>query len=375
MPILSQFRLDYGSICHRVAGVCEWAPRSGGKTDMITIDGSFGEGGGQILRTSLALSLVTGKPFGMENIRAKRKKPGLLRQHLTAVNAAVEVGKARVTGNFLGSLRLTFEPRTVQAGSYHYAIGTAGSATLVLQTLLPALLTADGASELVLEGGTHNPYAPPFDFLAKAFLPIINRMGPGVTARLERPGFYPAGGGKFTITIEPSKTLSRVDLMERGEILKHGAVGIVSQLSRKIAETELAVLRAKLSWGSECFRVEDVSSPRGPGNILMVVIESQRVTEVFTGFGERGVPADRVALSTFEQVHEYLSAGVPVGRHLADQVMIPMALAGGGKFRTLSPTRHSTTNIEILKKFLAVDVTVTAIDRPSWVIEITGPSS
>jgi RNA 3'-terminal phosphate cyclase (ATP) len=337
---------------------------------MITIDGSFGEGGGQILRTSLAMSLVTGKPFCLENIRAKREKPGLLRQHLTAVNAAVEVGKATVAGNSIGSLKLTFEPTTVKAGSYHYAIGTAGSATLVLQTILPALLTADGASELVLEGGTHNPYAPPFDFLAKTFLPIINRMGPRVTAKLERHGFYPAGGGKFTVSIEPAKKLSRVDLMERGEILKHEAIGIVSQLPRKIAETELAVLQAKLSWGPECFRVEEVSNPRGPGNILIVIIESEHVTKVFTGFGERGVPADRVAFSTVEQVHEYLSAGVPVGRHLADQLMIPMALAGGGKFRTLPPTRHSTTNIEILKKFLDVDITVTKVDRPIWDIEI-----
>ena len=340
--------------------------------NMITIDGSFGEGGGQILRTSLALSLVTGKPFCMENIRAKRDKPGLLRQHLTAVNAAVEVGNAKVEGNTIGSLKLSFTPGKVKAGAYHWAVGTAGSATLVLQTILPALLIADGPSELVLEGGTHNPYAPPFDFLEKAFLPIINRMGPKVTVKLERPGFYPAGGGKFTVSIDPAKKLSRVDLMERGEILNHVAVGVVSQLSRKIAETELGVLQAKLSWGPECFRVEEVSHPRGPGNILLVIIESEHVTKVFTGFGERGVPADRVALSTIEQVHEYLSAGVPVGRHLADQLMIPMALAGGGKFRALPPTRHSLTNIEILKKFLDVEVTVTKQDRPVWDVEIKG---
>lgn len=337
---------------------------------MITIDGSFGEGGGQILRTALALSLVTGHPFCIENIRAKRKKPGLLRQHLTAVNAAVEVGAAQAEGNAIGSLKLTFAPTEVKAGAYHYAIGTAGSATLVLQTILPALLTADGTSELVLEGGTHNPYAPPFDFLAKAFLPLVNRMGPKVTARLERPGFYPAGGGKFTITIEPVKMLTRIDLMERGETLKREAVGVVSQLPRKIAETELAVLRAKLSWGPTCFRVEEVPNPRGPGNIVMVTIESRQVTEVFTGFGERGVTADRVALATIEQVHEYLSTAAPVGRHLADQLMIPMALAGGGKFRTLPPTRHTTTNIEILKKFLPVEASMTKADRATWDIEI-----
>jgi len=320
---------------------------------MITIDGSFGEGGGQILRTSLALSLVTGKPFRMENIRAKRNKPGLLRQHLTAVHAAAEVGDAQVEGGVIGSMGLAFSPRAVKAGSYHWAIGTAGSATLVLQTVLPALLTAGGPTELSLEGGTHNPYAPPFDFLAKVFLPVVNRMGPNVTARLERPGFYPAGGGRFTVSVAPAEQLSRVDLMERGDILKQEGVGVVSQLSRRIAEAELEVLRSKLSWPADCF-----------------TIESRNITEVFTGFGERGVPADRVAQATIEEIREYLSAGVPVGRHLADQLMIPMALAGGGKFRTLPPTRHSLTNIEVLKKFLDVEVTVTKIDRPVWEIEI-----
>jgi RNA 3'-terminal phosphate cyclase (ATP) len=339
---------------------------------MITIDGSFGEGGGQILRTSLALSLVTGKPFCMENIRANRSKPGLLRQHLTAVNAAAEISGAQVEGNSIGALKLSFVPKVVKAGTYHWAIGTAGSTTLVLQAVLPCLLTAGAASELVLEGGTHNPHAPSFDFLAKAFLPVIELMGPKVTAKLERPGFYPAGGGKFTVSIEPAKTLARVDLMERGEILRQEGVGIVSQLSRRIAETELAILQDKLGWAAECFRVESVSDPRGPGNILICMIESQHITEVFTGFGERGVPAERVPSPTIEEVREYLAAGVPVGRHLADQLLIPMALAGGGQFRTLPPTRHTLTNIEVLKEFLDVEITVTKVDRLVWDIVILG---
>lgn len=339
---------------------------------MITIDGSFGEGGGQILRTSLALSLVTGKPFCMENIRAKRDKPGLLRQHLTAVNAAAEISNAQVEGNAIGSLKLAFAPQAVKAGSYHWAIGTAGSTTLVLQTVLPCLLTVGTVTELVLEGGTHNPFAPPFDFLTKAFLPIINRMGPKVTAKLERPGFYPAGGGKFTVSIEPAKKLARVDLMERGDILKCEGVAVVSQLPRRIAETELSVLQAKLGWAAECFRVEAVSNPRGPGNILICTIESQNITEVFTGFGERGVLAERVGLPTIDEVREYLAGGGPVGRHLADQLLIPMALAGGGKFRTLPPTQHALTNIEVLKNFLDVEIAVTKQDRLVWDIVVSG---
>src|SRR5580700_3526091 len=165
---------------------------------MIRIDGSSGEGGGQILRSSLSLSLVTGKAFRMENIRAKRERPGLLRQHLTAVLAATEIGSAQVEGASLGSQTLTFIPGSVRPGNYRFVIGTAGSGTLVLQTILPALMTANEPSQITIEGGTHNMHAPPFDFLEKVFLPIINRLGPKITVNLARYGFYPAGGGCFT---------------------------------------------------------------------------------------------------------------------------------------------------------------------------------
>src|ERR1051325_11860360 len=177
----------------------------GQKTEMIIIDGSEGEGGGQILRTSLALSLVTGQSFRMKRIRAKRQKPGLLRQHLTAVEAAKTVGCAEVGGAEMNSQTLEFRPGPVTPGTYRFAVGTAGSATLVLQTVLPSLLTASGTSSLTLEGGTHNPLAPPFDFLARSFMPLIRRMGPGVELELRRPGFYPAGGGRFHARIEPVK--------------------------------------------------------------------------------------------------------------------------------------------------------------------------
>jgi RNA 3'-terminal phosphate cyclase (ATP) len=337
---------------------------------MITIDGSMGEGGGQILRSSLALSLVTGKPFRMEKIRAGRNKPGLLRQHLTAVQAAVEVGQARVEGNSIGSSTLSFTPGEIRAGSYRWAVGTAGSATLVLQTVLPCLLTAGKKTDLVLEGGTHNPYAPPFEFLADAFLPVMRRMGASVNCRLERPGFYPAGGGKFTVAIEPGNRLSRIELIERGEILHRQATGIVSRLPRKMAEMELSGLRSRLSWGPGCFVVEEKTDSLGPGNILICRIESRNVTEVFTGFGERGTPANQVASVLSDEVLEYVASGVPVGRHLADQLMIPMALAGGGRFRTLPLTRHSQTNMEVIKRFLGVEIIATKRDRLIWDIEI-----
>ena len=214
-------------------------------TEWITIDGSEGEGGGQILRTALALSLVTGRPFRIDGIRAGRKKPGLMRQHLTAVHAATAVSGARVSGADLGSRALSFEPGQVRGGDYRLAVGTAGSATLVLQTVLPALLFAREPSRLTLEGGTHNPIAPPFDFLARTFLPILRRMGASVDARLETYGFYPAGGGRFTVAIEPCTTLGRLSLLERGDTRVH-ARALVASLSENIAKRELSIVRERL---------------------------------------------------------------------------------------------------------------------------------
>lgn len=336
---------------------------------MITIDGSYGEGGGQILRTSLALSLVTGKPFAIHNIRAGRKKPGLMRQHLTAVNAAAEIGIAAIEGNRIGSQAFTFEPEMIKPGNFHFAIGSAGSCTLVFQTILPALIIAGGPSEIILEGGTHNPFAPPFDFLEKAFLPVINRMGPKVDAVLEKPGFYPAGGGRFKVSINPAG-LNGFDLLERGNIINKTARASVANLPVNIANRELQVIREKLDWDRELLKAVEVENSQGPGNILTVEVESDNITEVFTGFGEKGISAEKVAKRAVGSVREYLDFNVPVGRYLADQLLIPMALAGGGKFRTLSPTKHTTTNVEIIKKFLDVEIAVNEYGQNQWEIEI-----
>jgi RNA 3'-terminal phosphate cyclase (ATP) len=339
---------------------------------MIIIDGSQGEGGGQILRSALALSLVTRKPFRIENIRARRKKPGLMRQHLTAVNAAVEVGTAHVSGNTIGSRELTFAPTALCSGDYHFAVGTAGSCTLVLQTVLPALILADGPSELLLEGGTHNPAAPPFDFLVGAFLPLLNRMGQSIMASLERPGFYPAGGGRMRVKVTPSRPLVPLHLLQRGSMVTQTARATVARLPRSIAEREIAVVRERLAWGDDCLSVRETPDSSGPGNVLVLAVASEHVTEIFTGFGEMGVSAETVAGRTVKEVREYLDSGVPVGRHLADQLLLPMALAGGGAFCTLSPTAHTITNIEVLRLFLDVDVKVEQQDEEVWEISVGG---
>ncbi len=335
----------------------------------IVIDGSAGEGGGQVLRSSLALSLVTGRPFRIEGIRARRARPGLLRQHLTAVRAAVEISSGTASGDAIGSSELRFSPSRVRAGDYRFAIGTAGSTTLVLQTVLPALLTADGPSTLVLEGGTHNPFAPPYEFLAQAFLPVLSRMGPRVTATLARPGFYPAGGGELSVTVHPAMALSPLELFERGPILRRFAKAAVASLPRRIAQRELDVARERLGLSREEAHVEEVEGSRGPGNVLTISLQSEAVTEVFTGFGERGVSAEEVANRASDEARDYLAHGAPVGVHLADQLLIPLALAGEGGIRTGTPSSHTLTNLAVIEQFLGPRLSCQALGDGTWRIE------
>ena len=337
---------------------------------MLTIDGSQGEGGGQILRTALALSLVTGTPFRIEQIRARRSKPGLLRQHLTAVNAAVVVGGAEVDGATLGSATLVFRPGAVKPGEYRFAIGTAGSTGLVFQTVLPGLLTGAAPSTLTLEGGTHNPAAPPFDFLARAFLPLIGRMGPRVEAVLGRPGFYPAGGGQCTFRITPTPRLAPLALLERGAIKRRGARAMVARLPRQIADRELVVVRNRLGWSDEELAAVVVDGgARGPGNVLLLEVESEHLTEVFSAFGEIGVRAEAVAERAVQEARRYLATGVPVGPNLADQLLLPLALAGAGAFRTIGLSSHSRTNLDVIRAFVANHISVTG-DRDDIVVEV-----
>jgi len=324
---------------------------------MIIIDGTHGEGGGQILRTALGLSLVTEKPFSIQNIRGKRKKPGLLNQHLTAVNAAATIGNAELSGAKLGSAQVMFRPQAALAGDYHFAVGTAGSATLVLQAVLPALLRADGPSTLRLEGGTHNPWAPPFDFLQQSFLSVLGRMGSQVSIDLRRHGFYPAGGGEFSARIAPAP-LTPLELRTRGEVKSITATALVARLPRHIAERELAVVQKQLDLPDRACRVEEVDQSHSPGNVVSIVVESEYVTEVFTGIGEKRVSAEQVARRVAQEAKTYLDSGVPVGEYLADQLLIPFALAGGGSFRTGPLSLHSRTNIDVIEMFLDVKFSV-----------------
>ncbi|HTO08456.1 MAG TPA: RNA 3'-terminal phosphate cyclase [Myxococcota bacterium] len=327
---------------------------------MLSIDGSQGEGGGQILRSALALALITGTPFRIDKIRAGRKKPGLLRQHLAALRAAVEIGQAEAGDPQLGAESLEFRPGRVKPGEYRFAVATAGSACLVVQTVLPPLLLADGPSRLVVEGGTHNPAAPPWDYLARVFFPLLERMGPRVRTSLERHGFYPAGGGRLCVEIEPVPKLRGFELTQRGALVTRRARAILSHLPREIGERELETLRRKLSDFEGACAVEHVDSP-GPGNALLVELECEHVTELFASFGERGLRAHVVAERAVEQVRDYLMRDVPVGPQLADQLVLPLALAGEGEFRTGPLTPHAYTNLDVVQRFLPARALVSPV--------------
>jgi RNA 3'-terminal phosphate cyclase (ATP) len=329
---------------------------------MLTIDGSFGEGGGQIIRSSLALSLVTATPVTIERIRARRAKPGLRQQHLTAVRAAAEVGRAAVTGDEIGSARLVFQPQGVRGGEYHFRIGTAGSTTLVLQTVLPALLVAGAPSRITLEGGTHNPLAPPFEFLEQAYLPLLGRLGHAVEARLERHGFYPAGGGRLSVGISPGKQWRRLELPERGRLVRRRIRALLAKLPEHIGERECSTAARRLGFRRDECEIELIDDSAGPGNVLLIELEFQHAAEVVAGFGSKGVKAEQVATEACRQAQRYLDSGVPVGEHLADQLLLPLAIGAahgaGGSFRTLPLSEHAVTHVEILRRFLGVEVTV-----------------
>lgn len=338
---------------------------------MLMIDGSYGEGGGQILRTSLALSILTETPFQISKIRARRKKPGLLRQHLTAVRAAAEISGADVDGDKLGARELLFRPGTAKAGDYRFSIGTAGSVGLVLQTVLFPLLFADGPSTVVLEGGTHNPMSPPYDFLVQTFFPILGRLGADVSLELERAGFYPAGGGRYRVTITPADRLLSLSLLERGD--KRGparARAVVANLPTHIAERELKVITERLGIEKAHTSVEEIESD-GPGNVVFVELPYDNVTEVVSGFGEKGLRAERVAKTAASEAEGYLATTAPVGEHLADQLLIPLALGAGGSFRAQMLSEHTQTNIEVIQKFVDVTIRTEAQEDGTQRVDVT----
>ena len=256
-------------------------------------------------------------------------------------------------GAYLGSQALCFTPKTIKPGEYRFAIGTAGSGTLVFQTVLPALMLASGPSTLTIEGGTHNQAAPPFDFLDRTFLPLIRRMGPQVTLSLDRYGFYPAGGGCFRADIIPCKKLTPLEMGTRGIVVRKRAVAIVANLPGHIAKREIETVESLFAGAIES-RIIDTERSPGPGNIVMVELESGNVTEIFTSFGQLGVTAESVAKEAVREAREYLVSSAVAGEYLTDQLLLPFALVGEGRFTALKLSGHAVTNMEIIQQFLPV---------------------
>lgn len=323
---------------------------------MIELDGAAGEGGGQILRTALALSMITGQPFRIARIRANRPKPGLMRQHLVAVQAAARISGATVIGAELGSEALSFVPGPIVAGDYDFAIGSAGSCTLVLQTLVLALLHADGPSAVRVTGGTHNDMAPPVQFLQRAYAPLLQAMGVQVDFRLERYGFYPAGGGTVVAEVAPCARLAPIALLERGARRGGYAEAFTAGIPSSVGQRELACIGAKMGWDETQLHAHVLPGEQGPGNAVLITLQSEHVTEVFAGFGAKMLRAEAVAGQALKEARDYIASGAVVGEHLADQLMLPLALAGGGSFTASTVSRHALTNADVIARFLPVRI-------------------
>jgi RNA 3'-terminal phosphate cyclase (ATP) len=342
---------------------------------MLTLDGSLGDGGGQVLRAALSLSVATGRPFRMTGVRAGREKPGLLRQHLSTVAASARVCDAKVDGAAIGSRSFSFTPGPLRPGDYTFAIGSAGNAALLLQTLLPALVRAAAPSTLTVEGGTHGPGCPPFDFLDKSLAPLLRRMGADLSLTLHRTGFQVVGGGRVTAGVAPAASFSPLHLLRHGDTRRRHCTALVAALPGEIAVRELELIKRMMDWPDDCFSIRQLPEDQGPGNVVIIEAGSDEVTEVFTACGRRGVRAESVAESALQQVKTYLAAGVPVSFHLAEHLLVPMALAAGGSFVTTQPSRCADGTIELIRLFLGVTVSVEPQGKDRWLITVPPGSS
>jgi RNA 3'-terminal phosphate cyclase (ATP) len=339
---------------------------------MILIDGRLGEGGGQILRTALSLSAATGQPFRIIHIRKKRSKPGLRHQHLACVNAAVEICGARCKGNVLQSLELEFVPGEIRAGNYFFTIPTAGSSMQVLQTVLPVLARATASSVVTVRGGTHNPGAPPFEFFTASFLPLLKSLGIAAEMQIRKHGFYPVGGGEIAATIYPQTAgAPEFSLLQRGEPEAAGAEILISWLPRAIAERESKILQQKLHWPDGKIKISEIADSPGPGNMIMIRVQYGAQTYLFTAFGQRGKPAEQVAAEACEAFIHFRLSPAALDEHLANQILLYLALQNGGSFTAPSLSLHTKTNSEVIKRFLRAKIDLRKKDDGCFEITVS----
>ncbi|MBW1678282.1 MAG: RNA 3'-phosphate cyclase [Deltaproteobacteria bacterium] len=324
---------------------------------VIVIDGSYGEGGGQVLRTAMALAAILQRPLEIHNIRAGRKKPGLRPQHLIAVKAMTLITAGKVEGAELGSTRLYFEPRQIVPGSYSLDVGTAGSTSLVLQTMVPALLFAKKASRVVITGGTHVPWSPCFHYLKEVFVPGLRQMGGAIRVEIERWGWYPKGGGKVIASVSPVTGLCSIDRTWRGELQDTYALSAVSNLPVSIAERQRnQVLKRYRGHGHEVPQIELLEGPsQGTGTVVFVGARFENGAVGFTSLGKRGKPAEKVADDACSDFFKFMASGAAIDDHLADQLVLYMALAKGRSSLIAGRiTKHLVTNMWVIEQFLPV---------------------
>ncbi len=340
---------------------------------MIKIDGSTGEGGGQILRTSLSLSLVMGEPLRITNIRAHRPKPGLRAQHLKAVEAAAVIGQADVEGASFGSRSVVFRPKDIFAGRYRFDIGTAGSTSLVLQTIFTPLSLAIAPSVITITGGTHVKWSPAFHYLNMHWLTFMHQIGYKSDLTLDLAGFFPKGGGRVRVQIQPRGTLSPLRLTQRGGLKQVRGLSAVSNLPMSIADRQRRQALRRLS-GLGCpVEIETIQMPsRGKGTMLMLISIFENCQACYTGLGERGKPAERVADEAVEAMLAFMSTEGVIDEYLADQLLLPLTLATGvSMFRTSKVTQHLLTNAAIISAFACARIDIDGEIGEPGLVQVT----
>ena len=324
----------------------------------VTIDGSHGEGGGQILRTSLSLSALTGRPVEIVRIRAGRARPGLQPQHLASVKAAAGLCAAHLEGAEIGSVRLRFAPQSPPTpGVYHFAIGTAGATALVLQTVLMPLAFAPDASQVTVTGGTHVSHAPTADYLERVYLPTLARHGLAASLLSPKAGFFPKGGGVVNAGVEGSAAPSPVTLTERGDLRAMTALVVTSRLPPTVAERGIAAVRQELGRLPVELSVETREAPSaGSGAAVLLVAECEGGLAGFSAIGERGKRMESVAEQACRAFKDWWETGAACEEHLADQLVLPMALtAGESRWTTSRVTEHLRTVLWVVPQFLPVE--------------------
>lgn len=341
---------------------------------MVVIDGSHGEGGGQVLRTCLSLAAITGQPVRIEQIRAGRRKPGLQPQHLTSVRAAAKICDADVEGDRLDSQSLSFVPRSAaKAGTYTFDVslaakgGSAGAVSLIFQTVLLPLALAEGTSHLTLVGGTHVAWSPPFDYLKRVYLPTLARMGITAKINLEKWGWYPLGGGIVKATVEGAaggQGLSGLDLAQRGKIQRVRGLSASSNLPKHIRGRQAGTVLQILRSAGLNPRVDEIDAPsKGQGTAVFLWAECDNALAGFTALGERGKPAEQVAGEAARDLLAFLHSQAALDRHLADQLVPPLALAGGSSHLTTEMvTQHLLTVAWVVNQFLPGRVRVEGVE-------------